>query len=66
MDAASPQLLTVAVADESAIRHTFWHPQWAEAAISIARLIVVVVGTLEEILWSLFNIVHSTVSERAT
>lgn len=51
MDAASLWLLTVAVADESAIRHTVWHPQWAEAAIFNAELIVGATGKLVEILW---------------
>lgn len=61
MDAASLWLLTMAVADESAIRHTVWHPQWAEAAIFIARLIVVAIGKLEEILWSMFEVICSRV-----
>ena len=61
MDAASLWLLTVAVADEPAIRHTVWHPQWAEAAIFIARLIVVAIGKLDEILWLVFDVIRSTV-----
>lgn len=41
----------MAAVDESAIRHTVGHPQWAEAAIFIARLIVDAIGKLEEVLW---------------
>ena len=44
MDAASLWLLTEAVADERAIRHTGRHLQWTEAAIFTAVLIVVAIG----------------------
>lgn len=53
--------LTAAVADEPAIRHTAWHPQWAEAAIFIAGLIVDAIGKLEEILWLVFDINRTAV-----
>lgn len=61
MDAASPWLLTEALADELAIRHTIWHSQWTEAAIFIASLIGVATVKLEEILWSLGDTICSEV-----
>lgn len=61
MDAASPWLLTEALADGLAIRHTIWHSQWTEAAIFIASLIGVATVKLEEILWSLGDTICSEV-----
>lgn len=46
MDAVSLCLLTGAAAEDSASRHTVWHPRRAEAAIFIARLIVDATGKL--------------------